>query len=64
MLFKDMKTKYKLFKLNLYDSRWLGEYKTIEQARKEKKKIEQEGIGIITIVPTDMLSKDKLKLKR
>jgi hypothetical protein len=56
-----MKTKFKLFKANLYHSGWIGNYETYEQAQRAKREIEKEGIGIITIVPTDMLYKNKLK---
>ena len=44
-----MKT-YKILKLNLYDTRWLGEFKTKKEAEKQKVKYEKKGDGIYRIV--------------
>ena len=40
---------YKLYQHTIYKSLLLGEFKTLKEAKKEKAKVEKEGVGIIRI---------------
>ncbi len=55
MIYKTQK--YKLLKSTIRKSDWVGGFTTLAEARRVKQELEKEGVGIYSIVPTDILKK-------
>ena len=53
---------YKLYQTTIDKTKLLGEFKTEEEAKKEKAKVVKEGVGIIRIKKDEKKSLQKLKV--
>jgi hypothetical protein len=49
--------KYKLLQTTSRRSSWQGTFTNLKEAQRVKRELEQEGVGIFSIVPTDILRK-------